>query len=43
MIKRTSYLLALCLIGLFLLNGCGQKGPLYIPDPKPESTDTGHK
>ncbi|WP_428241335.1 LPS translocon maturation chaperone LptM [Gynuella sp.] len=43
MITRTKYLFALCLLSLFLLTACGQKGPLYLPDPNPESTDTGQK
>ena len=42
---RRRYLIHLILVGLVLpvLAGCGQKGPLYLPDkpedkPKPEST-----
>ncbi|TRW48269.1 cell envelope biogenesis protein OmpA [Aliidiomarina halalkaliphila] len=37
MIKRTKTIM-LALITLFILAGCGQKGPLYLPD-EPEQTD----
>jgi predicted small lipoprotein YifL len=36
---RPGPLLALLLAGA-LLAGCGQKGPLYLPDKKPQSSLT---
>lgn len=29
------------LVGLLLLTGCGQKGPLYIPKPESPTTESG--
>ena len=36
--QRPAYLVRLCLIliCLGLLAACGQKGPLYLPDPEPD-------
>ncbi|EIC23241.1 LPS translocon maturation chaperone LptM [Thiorhodovibrio frisius] len=31
-------LLGLILLALLCLAACGQKGPLYLPEPKPEAT-----
>ncbi len=28
------------LLGVLLLSGCGQKGPLYLPDKKPPAAST---
>jgi predicted small lipoprotein YifL len=33
---RTVRLIILALATLLLLGGCGQKGPLYLPDEKQE-------
>ncbi|RUO37866.1 hypothetical protein CWE15_10920 [Aliidiomarina taiwanensis] len=34
MIKRTKLTVLLMLV-MFSIVGCGQKGPLYLPDPPP--------
>ncbi len=33
--RRIACLLCLCALLIAGLSGCGQKGPLYLPDEKP--------
>jgi len=35
-VSRTARLTILLLASLVLLGGCGQKGPLYLPDEEPQ-------
>jgi len=37
--SRTARLTLLFLATLILLAGCGQKGPLYLPDEQPEEEE----
>ncbi len=36
--KSITNLLAVAVVAIFLLAGCGQKGPLYLPE-SPEQTE----
>ena len=34
--RHLLYLCVLCLVAGGLLGACGQKGPLYLPEPEPD-------
>ncbi|MGD8587880.1 MAG: lipoprotein [Chromatiales bacterium] len=37
--RAVLYLCTVCLIAGGLLSACGQKGPLYLPEPEPEQDE----